>query len=222
MSPNEMSEVVAAEAGRSARGPRTYDGAVLPVAGVGSGRERLLVLVARLWRAAEDWVVEAEDLSRRDVLDIARRVERVRMVARDSRGPDWDQLGREVVSLEEQMGAGRTPEAIRKTLEALKAEASRLRLEAPVKVDVGAVVREAFAKLPGEASKTEASAADKGGFATAWVLAVLAVVMTVVVAMWLRNDAVDAAHRSLALPTVEAPPPEVGAQSGKANERAGR
>jgi hypothetical protein len=51
---------------------------------------------------------------------------------------------------------------------------------------------------------------------------VLAVVMTVVVAMWLRNDAVDAAHRSLALPTGEAPPAEVGAQSGKANERAGR
>jgi hypothetical protein len=188
--------ILAAALEMASPAPRITDGqgGYAPGACASLGRrEQLLLLVARLWRANEDWVVLASDLSRRESMDLSRHTERVRMVARVPIGFDPGQLSIEVASLTACLPADRTPEAIRVLLAQIRTELVRLRAESTDDAQLPAPERATTPAsddaVPGAEHATSQS---DGNSSRALVVSVMVLMAAFVLAMLVMHGAPQA------------------------------
>jgi plasmid stabilization system protein ParE len=93
------------------------------------GKGQLLRLIARLWRACEEWIIGSNDLTRREVLEIARRCERLRLASRRSDALHIDELEREFKSLADNLPSGKGSELVSELIARIRDEFYRLTIE---------------------------------------------------------------------------------------------
>ncbi len=90
---------------------------------------QLVRVVGRLWRAAEDWVIQSSDLNRQDSIRIIRSIERLRGDARRTDPAHLEHLRRELLALEQLLATARVPAEISGLVDGAQQEVLRLQRE---------------------------------------------------------------------------------------------